>query len=290
MACFSPALDGAIAAALGSGPIRRKAVAGGCIHQSWMLSLADGRRVFCKRNSAGALANFQAEATGLRALVQAGSGLAIPAPLWCGAVGSDALLILEWLDLGGGGRDGWSALGRGLAALHRHPVGERFGWQEDNFIGSGPQRNGWLEDWGAFFAGRRIAHQLAIARRRGLELRGGDQLVEAIPYLLAGHTTRPSLVHGDLWSGNAAITAEGLGSIFDPAAHLADREVDLAMTHLFGGFPAAFHDAYAASWPLPAGHQGRRDLYNLFHLLNHANLFGGGYRQQSQQLIDQLLA
>jgi fructosamine-3-kinase len=147
-----------------------------------------------------------------------------------------------------------------------------------------------MGEWGDFFAACRLAPQLEWLRARGGGLRGGDTLLRQVAGWLGGHGAEPCLVHGDLWSGNASLLTMGGGAIFDPAVHRGDREVDLAMARLFGGFPEAFFAGYEAKWPLPRGHQGRVEVYNLYHLLNHANLFGGGYRQQAQACIDRLLS
>ena len=163
-------------------------------------------------------------------------------------------------------------MGRMLAKLHR-VTGPRFGWHRDNWIGLSPQQNGWCDDWAEFFWERRIRPQ---AERAGLQVsRGG---------LLENHKPQPSLLHGDLWSGNAGFTAEG-PVIFDPAVYYGDREADLAMTELFGGFPREFYDAYRKEWPVDDGYEKRKPLYNLYHLLNHLNLFGGGYLGQVKETL-----
>ena len=164
-----------------------------------------------------------------------------------------------------------------------------FGWGRDNFIGSGPQANGWLAHWADFFLQRRLAPQLQRAADSGHRLPGADALLKQLPAWLEGHHPDPCLVHGDLWSGNAALLQGGGGALFDPAVYRGDREVDLAMAQLFGGFPSSFFAGYNATWPLPPGHRQRVELYNLYHRLNHANLFGGGYEQQAQQSIAALL-
>lgn len=270
-------------------------VGGGCIHSAWELVLADGRRLFAKTNAAAALSQFQAEVEGLRALADAaGSDLVVPAPLHCGVSGDRAVLVLEWLELGRSEPPGsWTAFGAGLARLHRRSLEEdekRFGWAHDNVIGAAPQCNRWEPDWGRFFADCRLAPQLTWAQDCGQAYRGAETLLAATPAWLNGHDAVAALVHGDLWRGNAGLLQRGnAAAVFDPAVYRADREVDLAMAHLFGGFPAAFFSGYQQEWPLPSGHQQRRRIYNLYHLLNHANLFGGGYRSQAQASIDALL-
>jgi protein-ribulosamine 3-kinase len=232
---------------------------------------------------------LEAEADGLRELGRA-NAVRVPSPIAIGASDGVVFLALEWLELACGGRD--AALGRALARLHR-TTGPRFGWHRDNTIGTTPQDNAWIDDWATFFRDRRIAPQLALAMRRDngkALLRDGDRLLAAIPALLAGHAPVASLLHGDLWSGNAARLVSGEPVLFDPAVHFGDRETDLAMSELFGGFDSGFHAAYREAWPLDAGDATRRDLYNLYHVLNHFNLFGGGYGSQAEQMLDRLLA
>ena len=189
-------------------------------------------------------------------------------------------LVLEQLDLRRSGD--WAALAQMLAKLHR-TSGPRFGWHRDNWIGATPQLNDWRDDWATFFLECRIEPQLALARRNGF----------SIPFpkenLLEGHKPSPSLLHGDLWSGNAGFIDEG-PVIFDPAVYYGDREADIAMTELFGGFPARFYAAYSEAYPLPDGYEARKHLYNLYHLLNHLNIFGAGYLAQVQRTLGLLNA
>ena len=268
---------------------------GGCIHRAWQLQLADGRRFFAKTNGAAALPMLQAEAAGLQALAAAADAdLVVPRPLHCALVEGEALMVLPWLTLvHGGTSQAWSDFGAGLARLHRRSAAgqpQRFGWSHDNFIGTNPQRNGWQDRWGRFFAERRLGVQLELAAAKGKQLRGGEQLLADLPGWLDAHDPDPCLVHGDLWSGNAALLQDPpLPALFDPAVYRGDREVDLAMARLFGGFPADFFLGYGRAWPLPPGDVRRRHVYDLYHLLNHANLFGGGYWRQAQELIDRLI-
>jgi fructosamine-3-kinase len=198
-----------------------------------------------------------------------------PEPISHGAAAGSAYLILEYLDLGG--RKDFAALGRMLATTHRNP-GPRFGWHRDNYIGSTPQQNGWRDDWREFWLERRLRPQLELAARNGFDLPPPGILV------LERHEPQPSLLHGDLWSGNAGFSAEG-PVVFDPAVYYGDREADLAMTELFGGFPREFYRAYDEAWPLDEGYERRKPLYNLYHLLNHLNLFGGGYLGQVESTL-----
>ena len=164
-----------------------------------------------------------------------------------------------------------------------------FGWDINNTIGSTVQINNWTVNWAEFWAERRIGYQLKLARRRGGLFPQGERLLEVIPELLADHEPQPSLVHGDLWGGNAGVTSAGEPVIFDPAAYFGDREVDIAMTELFGGFPAEFYRGYNQVWPLDLGYEKRKTLYNLYHILNHFNLFGGSYASQANQMINRIL-
>jgi fructosamine-3-kinase len=298
-------------------------VAGGCIHRAWRLRLESRGRgqgqghayLFAKTNRPEALPLLAAEADGLAALAAAaeGSGLVVPQPLALGLVGGEAVLVLPWLDLGlGPGADPartWAAVGAGLARLHRRSLvaplgpGDRlgsFGWCRDNAIGTAPQANGWMGNWSSFFAERRLAPQLETLARSGRSLEGAAALLERLDDLLAGHQPDACLIHGDLWSGNLDALAEScqpgkdgsplaVGAIFDPAPYRGDREVDLAMARLFGGVPQAFFDGYSDEWPLPPGHEQRVSLYNLYHLLNHDNLFpGGGYHRRAQATVTAL--
>jgi protein-ribulosamine 3-kinase len=241
-------------------------VSGGCIHRCYRATL-EGRAVFLKVNEARFADAFAAEADGLCALRAA--GCIAPEPLAHGASAGNAYLLMESLELGS--RGDYAALGRKLAALHaRH--GECFGWTRDNYIGATPQKNSECASWAQFWLERRLKPQFALARRHGYALELPD-----VSVLLEDHHPAPSLLHGDLWSGNAAFLASGAPVLFDPAVYYGDREADLAMTELFGGFPPEFYSAYGA---LPAGYEMRKHLYNLYHLLNHLNLFGGGYLTQ----------
>jgi protein-ribulosamine 3-kinase len=186
----------------------------------------------------------------------------------------------------------FAALGRVLAALHA-THGEHHGWRRDNYIGATPQRNRQSESWSSFWREERLLPQLELAGKNGLGMRlveKGGELIAALPQLLAGHEPAPSLLHGDLWSGNAGFLAGGAPVLFDPAVYYGDREADLAMTELFGGFPRAFYSAYRDIAPPEAGYAVRKTLYNLYHVLNHANLFGGGYPARAETMIEWLLA
>jgi len=233
---------------------------------------------FVKTGTAARADAFAAEADGLQALKRA--GLRVPEVVSQGVDGGRAFLVLEHLELQSKGD--FAALGRMLAAAHRH-AGPRFGWHRDNYIGATPQQNGWCDDWSEFWRDRRLRPQLELARKNGFDLEEKNLLE-----LLAGHQPLPCLLHGDLWRGNAGFVAGG-PVVFDPAVYYGDREADLAMTELFGGFPPAFYASYNENYPLESGYRQRKHLYNLYHLLNHLNLFGGGYLGQVTQTLRLLL-
>jgi fructosamine-3-kinase len=274
-------------------------VGGGCIHRAWQLELRDGSRRFAKANHASLMPVLAAEADGLQALAAAAeSGAAsgptptVPETLGLAELEGEAVLLLSWLELGPGSPQGWQELGAGLARLHRASLtaGERrFGWPSNNFIGSGQQANSWQSSWGAFWRDQRLGVQLRQAEAAGRALPQAQTLLELVPEWLSHHHPDACLVHGDLWSGNASLLRSGGSALFDPAVYRGDREVDLAMARLFGGFPASFFVGYHQEWPMAPGHQQRVELYNLYHLLNHANLFGGSYWQQSATSIQALL-
>lgn len=265
-------------------------VAGGSIHRAWRVD--DGeRRYFVKTGDPAAAPIFAAEALGLRALTEAA---VLPAPTFVAQGGTAALsfLVLEFVDLKVLDRTGGARLGSALAEMHR-VCGPAFGWTEDNFIGSTVQRNTPHADWPHFFGEYRLRPQLALARQNGMDpklVAKGLGIVDCLGGLFIDYRPVPSLLHGDLWSGNAAQDSDGRPLIFDPACYWGDRETDIAMAELFGGFPESFHVAYRRAWPLDRGYETRKPLYNLYHILNHFNLFGGAYLGQAQRMIERLLA
>lgn len=267
----------------------RRSIGGGCINQGYAIS-DDAQIYFVKLNQASQVDMFEAEALGLREMWETHT-IRVPQPICWGTTDGSAYIVLEWLELGhSGGTAAWEDMGRQLAAMHKTTSSKGFGWHRDNTIGTTPQINSWTTDWAEFFAEYRVGYQLKLAKRRGGHFSQGERLVAAIPELLAAHQAQPSLVHGDLWSGNASVTASGEPVILDPATYYGDREVDIAMTELFGGFPAAFYRGYNEVWPLDTGYERRKTLYNLYHILNHFNLFGGSYGSQANRMIEQILA
>ncbi|HSE01890.1 MAG TPA: fructosamine kinase family protein [Burkholderiales bacterium] len=268
----------------------RGVISGGCINECYAVRGA-GRAYFVKLNASSRADMFAAEAEGLAEIARSHT-VRVPQPVSHGADTRASWLVLEHLDLLPGDEQSMLRLGRNLARMHR-VRGGRHGWHRDNTIGATPQVNTASEDWVAFWRERRLGFQLRLAASRGNGGRliaTGERLLELLPSFFRGYTPPPSLLHGDLWSGNAGQAAGGEPVIYDPAVYYGDREADLAMTELFGGFPASFYEAYRAEYPLDAGYATRKHLYNLYHVLNHLNLFGGGYGAQAQRMIEQLLA
>ena len=263
-------------------------VGGGCINSALVLS--DGaRRFFLKHNAASHADMFAAEANGLTALAAA-SALRVPMPVCHGVAADRAYIVLEHLTLTAHGDA--AALGAGLARQHA-VTHAQFGWERDNTIGSTPQINTPCAGWPAFWRDRRLGFQLALAAEQGYGgalQRNGERLLADIDSFFTDYMPRPALLHGDLWSGNFGFDGDGRPVVFDPAVYFGDREADLAMTELFGGFASAFYSAYRAAAPLDSGYAVRKTLYNLYHVLNHLNLFGGGYRAQAERMLESLLA
>ena len=269
-------------------PQTQRSVSGGCINQSYLL--ADRKRsFFVKLNDAKRLPMFEAEAVGLQQIL-ASKTVRAPRPLCQGVAVDQAFLVMEYLDFRTHGDA--VALGQQLALMHR-PRQACFGGPRDNTLGSTPQPNTQTATWITFLRDQRIGYQLRLAAQNGyggkLQTQG-EKLLAGLDAFFTNYQPQASLLHGDLWGGNHAYLSDGTPVIFDPAVYYGDRETDLAMTELFGGFAPAFYAAYREAWPLDAGYAERKTLYNLYHILNHANLFGGGYAAQARQMIAQLNA
>lgn len=271
-------------------PVARTSRGGGCINATEVLD-GGGQRFFLKLNESSRLGMFESEAAGLIELARSGA-IRVPAPVCWGLAEDSSYLVLEYLEIGPGNNRTAEKLGAGLARMHQ-VIGKDFGWDRDNTIGTTPQLNTRSSSWIEFWSERRLRPQLDLAARHGFSgrlQRDGERLLGLLPGLFTNYSPEPSLLHGDLWSGNFAADEHGEPVIFDPAVYFGDRETDLAMTELFGGFPAAFYDAYREAWPLENGYGERKTLYNLYHVLNHLNLFGGGYLGQAQQMLASLLS
>ena len=243
---------------------------------------------FVKVAAAGDAARFAMEAEGLAALAATGA-VRVPRVLDHGVRDGQAFIELERLTLARPDAGAGATLGRQLAALHKH-FGVTHGWAHDGFLGLAAQPNGFDDDWPRFFARNRLGVMLDRAEANGYAgriTRRGRQLVERLPELL-DHRPRPSLLHGDLWHGNHGMLPDRTPVVFDPAVHYGDRECDLAMASLFGGFQPAFFDAYIEAWPLLPGWQQRWKVYQLYHVLNHLNLFGEQYLMQADALLNEM--
>jgi len=266
-----------------------RGLGGGCINSAFRLG--DGTRAwFVKTNTASKLDMFVAEAEGLDELASA-QAIRVPQALCTGTADDLAYIVMEHVPLGHGSGRGWVEAGRKLAALHRRRA-EAFGWTRDNTIGATPQQNQWHEDWVTFWREQRLGFQLELAAAHGHRGRLqslGEQLMDRFSALI-DHAPEPSLLHGDLWGGNIGFDRDGDPVIYDPATYYGDREAELAMTELFGGFSPDFYAAYQEAWPVDPGYRIRRELYNLYHVLNHLNLFGGGYGSQAQGMMGRLLS
>ncbi|MDJ0843191.1 MAG: fructosamine kinase family protein [Crocosphaera sp.] len=266
---------------------KQKSVSGGCINQGYCVIDSDNK-YFVKINHASQVEMFAAEALGLKEMAQT-QAIRVPKPICWGMTERSSYIVLEWLEFGRSSNTSWEAMGRNLAKMHQYRGKNKFGWEQNNTIGSTPQVNNWTEKWADFFADHRIGFQLKLAARKGGNFGNYSQIVNKVREVLSYISPQPSLVHGDLWSGNVAVTEAGEPVILDPATYYGDREVDIAMTELFGGFPAAFYRGYNEVLPLEQGYKKRKTLYNLYHILNHFNLFGGGYGSQANFMIQEVL-
>lgn len=267
-----------------------RSIGGGCINQAYCIT--DGaQRFFVKLNTPGNLSMFEAEAAGLMEIHRSET-LRVPLPICYEQNDQAAWLVLEYIDLNSGMRGNAADLGRQLAAMHR-TTAKQFGWVRDNTIGQTPQINTPSSDWVNFWRTQRLGFQLNLAKTNGHNgklQKLGEQLLINLDKFFPDASPLPALLHGDLWSGNYAYDGNGNPVLFDPAVYYGDREADIAMTELFGGFPADFYSAYRYDYPLDSGYNIRKLVYNLYHILNHLNLFGSSYQHQTEQTINTLLA
>ncbi len=259
---------------------QKSAVGGGCISEAWLLEGSSGR-YFAKTGRH----SFEPEASGLDAI---GRALKTPAVICLGSFNGIDWLVLEYIDMKRGPAR-FDLLGEQLAAMHTASAKE-FGWNQDNLIGSTPQINSPSSDWVEFWRTRRLGFQFDLARKKGHAFGRAERLLEHLDAFFPDDGPAPSLLHGDLWRGNAGFDPSGRPVLFDPAVYCGDREADIAMTELFGGFPQAFYAAYNNVLPLDPGYGTRKKLYNLYHILNHFNLFGGSYLAQAESMISDLLS
>lgn len=265
-------------------------IGGGCINTAYQIK---GQQLsyFVKFNQANLLPMFEAEFAGLAAM-QRSHSVRIPTPILTGTLDDQSFLLTEMIQLQSCNSNCNRLLGEQLATMHQQPQAY-FGWHRDNTIGSTEQINNQSDDWLCFWREQRLGFQLKLAASKGYRGRlqeSGQRLCENLDGFFSSYNPHPSLLHGDLWSGNAAADSGNNPVIFDPACYYGDREADIAMTELFGGFGKDFINAYNDYYPLDPDYSIRKTLYNLYHILNHLNLFGSGYQSQAQDMIDRLLS
>lgn len=265
-------------------------VSGGCINSAYILN-SKNTSYFIKLNQANYLPMFEAEFSGLKEIFQTKT-IRTPYPIACGVSSDQSFIVMESVPLVSSNSLSDKILGQQLATIHQLPQ-LFFGWHIDNTIGSTTQLNPRSENWVSFWKEYRLGFQLSLAETNGYGgklTQSGMRLCESLDYFFSHYCPTPSLLHGDLWSGNTAVAANGEPVIYDPACYYGDREADIAMTELFGGFGSNFYAAYTDTYPLHSDYPVRKNLYNLYHILNHLNLFGEGYLHQAQNIIDSLLS
>lgn len=268
----------------------KSSVGGGCINSAFRIKSED-QEYFLKLNSADKLEMFVAEAEGLQELANT-KAIHVPEPICYGTTNGQAFIVMESLNLGGSKPAVMEIFAEQLASMHQHTK-DQFGWHRDNTIGSTHQPNQWHSNWIEFWREQRLGFQLKLASRHGASqglLNKGEMLQSKLDVFFTDYQPQASLLHGDLWSGNYSIMSNGEPVIFDPAVYYGDREADMAMTELFGGFGNDFYSAYNNAWPLDEGYRIRKTIYNLYHIINHFNMFGGSYASQAEGMIDRLLA
>jgi len=264
-------------------------VSGGSINQSAKITLSDGTDYFLKWNRSADPRMFEVEEKGLTLLAAANTELRVPEVLATGKTDNGTgFLVQEFLQEGRANPDSADRFGRALAALHQHHHNQ-FGLDHDNYIGRLPQANTWHADWTEFFIEERMKPQLKMATDAGKlgnsTLSHFESMYKILPDFFPEE--QPSLLHGDLWGGNYFFDDQGVPAIYDPAVYYGHREIELAFTHLFGGFSGKFYSAYEEAYPMKSGFSKRKDIYNLYPLLVHTNLFGGTYARQVEGIVRQ---
>lgn len=265
----------------------KKSIGGGSINSAYQVTGNDGQLYFIKLNTASLEFMFQVEFDSLNELLQIDT-IQIPRPVCFGTADSKSYLVLEYITMNPSGDQ--QQLGYALAQMHKITASQ-YGWYQNNIIGSTPQSNNMQSDWLTFWREERLLPQFKMLYEKGYKNQLqplSDKLLNNLGSLLANHKPPASLLHGDLWSGNYAFDDQGRPVIFDPALYYGDREADLAMTELFGGFSQDFYQAYNEAWPLDNDYNQRKTLYNLYHILNHANLFGTSYLNQAISMMQRL--
>jgi fructosamine-3-kinase len=260
-------------------------VTSGDSHRAFTVS--DGKQhFFIKINEKLHLANFNGEVEGLEHLTST-ELFKIPKVICTGTVSDHSFLVLEYIQIESGTKDNWFQFGQNLAQLHKNHTQKMYGWQEDNFIGLTVQPNCWQNNWSVFFSEQRIGFILQLLLEKGHDLADIDRVVNTVKSLLKGHHPKASMLHGDLWQGNTGFH-KGQPVLYDPAFYFGDRETDLAMSELFGRFPDPFYQGYSDKWPIDADYLFRKPVYQLYHVLNHALLFGGHYLNSARSTLKNL--
>lgn len=262
-------------------------VSGGCINDAEILHTDSGTQFFIKTNYNNLPGMFLNEANGLKELINA-NAIRVPKVIYV----EENFILLEAIKSASKSNNFFEDFGRRFARLHKYKD-KYFGFYENNYIGSTPQinipDNSEQTDWTRFYFNKRLKFQFKLAEKNGFareELcKAFSQLEDRIEQILTHDVEKPSLLHGDLWSGNFMIDENGNACLIDPAVYYGNREADLAMTKLFGGFNNKFYSAYEEEFPLQSGYNYRENIYKLYHVLNHLNLFGSGYYQQAVSLI-----
>ena len=260
---------------------------GGCINEARKLETT-AETWFVKLNTSDFSDIFSVEADALEELRQT-EAIRVPKPITHGISKGRAFLVLEYIELKSAKPRSQAKAGEQLAELHQHST-DQFGWKQDNVIGATLQINKWTDCWIDFYREHRLQYQFDIAERNGRTFTGSDVLLDGLDTFFVDYDPEPSLLHGDLWGGNMSFDLQGNPVIYDPATYYGDRETDIAFTEMFGGFSPDFYRAYDQAWPLDPGFSVRKELYNLYHYLNHHNLFGGGYANTAQSMITRLIA
>ena len=266
-----------------------KPVSGGCINQALQLTDSDNKHWFIKTNEPELIGMFEAEAAGL-AVLKMSNSIKVPESICYGITQEFSYLVLEHIPLKSQIKQ--QKTGEQLAKMHQ-TFSAKFGWCRNNYIGSTAQSNKYHDDWISFWKDERLLFQLNLAKEKGYAHRAYDEgleLAQKIALFFTDYQPKPSLLHGDLWGGNCAADINGDPVIYDPAIYFGDRETDIAMTELFGGFNSGFYAAYNNSYALDPGYKTRKNLYNLYHILNHYNLFGGSYALQATSITQKLLS
>ncbi|WP_017445478.1 fructosamine kinase family protein [Gayadomonas joobiniege] len=263
--------------------IKTTPVSGGDINQSYLATDQNRQAYFIKVNQAAFYDAFLAEAHALKKIARTKT-IKVPDIIACSRSKTFSFLVLEALELTQPKQTAWRLAGTQLAKLHKADVQAKYGFDDDNFIGHTGQKNQWSSNWSNFFSEQRIGAQLELLAEKGILFGDIDDIVALVHGLLKPHKPEACLLHGDLWSGNISACAD-TPVIYDPASYYGDREIDIAMSQLFARFPDDFYQAYQAAWPLPKDAADRQHIYNLYHILNHANMFAGGYIDQARHAI-----